>query len=237
MPSCSCISRRSPATHRRSLRRSSASLASALPHRRSLRDRTCQGTAARDLVALRASRSRAATPHLHPRTPEPRASVARIVLRLTRLNPPCAPLLVPGRSPPLGSCSCAHMPTPPASAPYLLQRLFLPSSRAQPAPVSAHARSRVARTHSEPQTHACTGPVLLLHLCAPRCAPPAPASRPSRATCQCLLHASHAPCTGAAYAAPTHARVHAPAAPESSCAGLLLRSARSARSGLKPLLH
>jgi hypothetical protein len=32
-PPCSCISRRSPATHRRSLRRSSASLASALPHR------------------------------------------------------------------------------------------------------------------------------------------------------------------------------------------------------------
>jgi hypothetical protein len=147
-------------------------LASALPRRRSLRDRPCQGTAMRDLVALRASRSRAATPHLHPRTPEPRASLARIALQLTRLNPPCAPLLVPGRSPPLGSCSCAHTPTPPASAPYLLQRLFLPSSRAHSAPVSAHACSRVARTHSEPQTHACSGPVLLLHLCAPRCAPP-----------------------------------------------------------------
>jgi hypothetical protein len=43
-------------------------LASALPRRRSLRDRPCQGTAVRNLVALRASRSRAATPHLRPRT-------------------------------------------------------------------------------------------------------------------------------------------------------------------------
>ncbi|PUV26771.1 hypothetical protein PAHAL_J015200 [Panicum hallii] len=93
------------------------------------------------------------------------------------------------------------------------------------------------RAHSEPQTHACTGPVLLLHLCAPRCAPPAPASRPSRATRQRLLHASHAPCTGAANAAPTHARVHALATPESSCASLLLRSAWSTRSGLKLSLH
>jgi hypothetical protein len=48
-------------------------LASALPRRRSLRDRSCQGTAVRGLVALRASRSRAATPHLHPRMPKPRA--------------------------------------------------------------------------------------------------------------------------------------------------------------------
>jgi hypothetical protein len=89
-------------------------LASALPRRRSLRGRPCQGTAVRDLVALRASRSRAATPHLHPRTPEPRTSLARIALLLTRLNPPCAPLLILGRSPPLGSRSCARTPTPPA---------------------------------------------------------------------------------------------------------------------------
>jgi hypothetical protein len=78
----------------------------ALPRRRSLRSRPCQGTAVRDLVALRASRSRAATPHLHPRTPEPRASLARIALLLTRLNPPCTPLLAPGRSPPLTSHKC-----------------------------------------------------------------------------------------------------------------------------------
>jgi hypothetical protein len=107
--------------------------------------------------------------------------LARIALLFTRLNSPCALLLVPGRSPPLGSCSCAHTPTPPASAPYLLQCLFLPSSRTHPAPVPAHACFRVVRAHSEPQTHACTGPVLLLHLHAPRCAPPALASRPSRA--------------------------------------------------------
>jgi hypothetical protein len=121
-------------------------LASALPRRRSLRSRPRQVTAVRNLVALRASRSRAATPHLHPRTPELRTSLARITLLLTRLNPPCAPLLAPGRSPPLGSCSCAHTPTPPVSAPRLLQRLFLPSSRAHPAPVPAHACSRVARS-------------------------------------------------------------------------------------------
>jgi hypothetical protein len=43
-------------------------LASALPRRRSLRDRPCQGTAVHDLVALRASRSRATTLQLHPHT-------------------------------------------------------------------------------------------------------------------------------------------------------------------------
>jgi hypothetical protein len=35
----------------------------------------------------------------------------------------------PDRSPPLGSCSCAHTPTPPASAPCLLQRPFLRRAR------------------------------------------------------------------------------------------------------------
>jgi hypothetical protein len=63
------------------------------------------------------------------RTPEPRASLARIALLLTRLNPPCMSLLVPGRSLPLGSCSCTHTPTPPASAPCLLQRPFLRRAR------------------------------------------------------------------------------------------------------------
>jgi hypothetical protein len=96
-------------------------LASALPRRRSLRDRPCQGTAVRDLVALRASRSRAATPHLRPHTSEPRASLARIALLLTRLKPPCASLLAPGHSPPLEPCSCVHMLTLPACAPCLPQ--------------------------------------------------------------------------------------------------------------------
>jgi hypothetical protein len=52
-------------------------LASALPCRRSLRGHPCQVITVRGLVALRASLSRATTPHLHPRTPEPRASLAR----------------------------------------------------------------------------------------------------------------------------------------------------------------
>jgi hypothetical protein len=94
-------------------------LTSAWPRHRSLRDRPCQGTAVRDLVALRASRSRAATLHLRPRTTEPRASLARITLLLTHLKPPCAPLLAPGRSPLLESYSCAHTPTPTAFAPAL----------------------------------------------------------------------------------------------------------------------
>jgi hypothetical protein len=68
-------------------------------------------------------------------------------------------LLAPGRLPPLGSRPCARAPTLPACAPCLLQRLFLPSSHAQAAPVPAHACSRVARARSEPQTHACTGPM------------------------------------------------------------------------------
>jgi hypothetical protein len=96
-------------------------LASALPRRRSLRDRPCQGTAVRDLVALRVGLSRSATPHFRPRTPEPRAFLARITLLLTRLKPPCTSLLTPGRSPPLEFCSCTHTPTPPASVPCLLR--------------------------------------------------------------------------------------------------------------------
>jgi hypothetical protein len=59
-------------------------LASALPRRRSLRDRPCQGTAVRDLVALRASRSRATTLQLHPHTS------ALPTLRAT--TPPRAPI-------------------------------------------------------------------------------------------------------------------------------------------------
>jgi hypothetical protein len=96
-------------------------LASALPRRRPLCDRPCQGTAVCDLVALRASLSRTATRHLRPRTSEPRASLACIALLLSHLKPPCTSLLAPGRSPPLESCSCTHTPTPPTSAPCLLQ--------------------------------------------------------------------------------------------------------------------
>jgi hypothetical protein len=67
-------------------------------------------------------------------------------------------LLAPGHLPPLGSRPCTHTPTLPASAPCLLQRLFLPSSRAHPALVPTHAYSRVAHARSKPQTYACTGP-------------------------------------------------------------------------------
>jgi hypothetical protein len=130
-------------------------LASALPRRRSLRDRPCQGTAVRDLVAFRASRSRAATPLLRPRTSEPRASLARIALLLSRLKPPCTSLLAPGRSPPLESCSCTHTPTPPASVPRLL-------------------RPPNACTHCQlPRDTART--LALLLPCTPRAASPAPA--------------------------------------------------------------
>jgi hypothetical protein len=96
-------------------------LTSALPRRRSLRGRPCQDTAMRDLIALRVGLSRSATPHFRPRTPEPRAFLARIALLLTRLKPPCTSLLAPSRSPPLEFCSGTHTPTPPASVPCLLR--------------------------------------------------------------------------------------------------------------------
>jgi hypothetical protein len=165
-------------------------LASALPRRRSLRDRPCQGTAVRDLVALHVCRSRAATPHLRPRTSEPRASMARIALLLSRLKPPCTSLLAPGRSPPLKSCSCIHMLMPPASVPRLLRppntcthcqllrdtartlarparrrlRLLLHCPRTAPAPTSLH------HTRTPP---ACWARVRLLlgRAPSPSCAP------------------------------------------------------------------
>jgi hypothetical protein len=119
-------------------------LASALPRRRALRDHPCQGTTVRDLFALRAGLSRAATLHLRPRMPEPRASLARIALLLTRLKPPCTSLLAPGCSPPLESCSCTHTLTPPASVPCLLQPCCV---------VPAHPRSSA---HSAPPRTCCS---------------------------------------------------------------------------------
>jgi hypothetical protein len=76
-----------------------------------------------------------------PRTLEPRASLARMVLPLTRLNPLYAPLLAPDRSPPLGSCSCAHMPTPPASVPCLSCALLCSAAHAL-----LHPRTRICHT-------------------------------------------------------------------------------------------
>jgi hypothetical protein len=85
-------------------------LASALPHRRSLRGRPRQGTAVRDLIALRVGLSRTATPHFRPRTSEPRASLARIALLLTRLKPPCTSLLAPSRSRSAHLCRTRTLP-------------------------------------------------------------------------------------------------------------------------------
>jgi hypothetical protein len=165
-------------------------LASALPRHRFLRGRPCQVIAVCGLVALRAGLSRAATPHLHPRTPEPRASLVRIALLLTRLNPPCALLLVPGRSPPLGSCSCAHTPTPPASAPCLLQPCRVipahPCSSAHSAPPRTRCSTRAPASPASipaarsgrhqpclpfpaPPPGACT-PLLGSHVCTVACA-------------------------------------------------------------------
>jgi hypothetical protein len=137
-------------------------LASALPRRRSLRDRPCQGTTVRDLVALRAGLSRAATLHLRPRTPEPRASLARIALLLMRLKPPCTSLLAPGRSPPLESCSCTHTLTPPASAPCLLQPCRV---------IPAHPRSSA---HSAPPRTCCSTRAPASPAFAPALATPEP---------------------------------------------------------------
>jgi hypothetical protein len=126
-------------------------LASALPCRMSLRGRPCQGTIVHGLVALRAGLSRAATPHLHPRTPEPCASLARVALLLTRLNLPCAPLLAPGCSPPLGSRSCARTlaPSAPARFAHPPHQLTLPPALLRREP-PAHAVPPCAGARSLP---------------------------------------------------------------------------------------
>jgi hypothetical protein len=116
----------------------------------------------RDLVALRAGRSRAATPHLRPRTPEPRASLARIALLLTRLKPPCTSLLALGRSPSLESCSCTHTPMPPESAPCLLQPWHV---------IPSHPRSSA---HSAPPRTCCSTRAPASPTFAPALATPEP---------------------------------------------------------------
>jgi hypothetical protein len=160
-----------------------------------------------------------------------------------------ATALSTGRSPPLGSCSCAHTPTPPASAPCLLQCLFLPSSRTHPVPVPAHACSRVARARSEPQTHACC----LTHVPGPLRAPPRALSHhhlprpcsgaaPTRRRCQPTASASAQPAAWVCSALPALPRAPRPprsapgsasppgAAPPGAC------RARSACLRTEPLL-
>jgi hypothetical protein len=199
-------------------------LASALPHRRSLRGCPCHGTAVRGLVALRAGRSRAATPHLHPRMPEPRASLARIALLLSRLNPSYAPLLVPGRSLPLGSHSCARTLTlpsrvaapprtrcstcvhalarsSPAHVPIQLLHHLLWRSL-EPSLPRAQLPRALARAHSA--LRACV--LVPAHLRSPRVLRPGPASLPPPALHQRRLRQHRAPteppavhaCSGAA---------------------------------------
>jgi hypothetical protein len=114
-------------------------LVSALPRRRSLRGHPCQVIAVRGLVALRAGLPRAATPQLYPRTPEPRASLARITLLLTRLNPPCAPLL---------SLRAVRLRSGPAPALTRLHRLHLrrACSNACSCPVPALTRRQCPHT-------------------------------------------------------------------------------------------
>jgi hypothetical protein len=142
-------------------------LTSALPRRRSLRDRPCQGTAVRDLIALRVGLSRSATPHFRPRTSEPRASLARIALLLTCLKPPCMPLLTPDRKRTpvlvqrLGSVPLAaqHLPTPPTPARHTLGAAHVPllhlyrlsSTRAPASPKPC--RSRAAAVPLAPGSH------------------------------------------------------------------------------------
>jgi hypothetical protein len=151
-------------------------LTSALPRRRSLRDRPCQGTAVLDLVALRVGLSQSATPHFRPR-----ASLARIALLLMRLKPLCTSLLAPGRSPPLEFCSCTHTPTPPASMPCLLRppntcthcKLLRVTTRTLAPPARHRSRSALAplararRAHTHPHRARRPPPVLRRSRAAP----------------------------------------------------------------------
>jgi hypothetical protein len=83
-------------------------LAPALPRQRSLRGRPRQATAMLGLAALRAGLPRAATPQLHPRTPEPRASSARIALLLHPRAPALRRIRVPQPSTRPAACiTCA----------------------------------------------------------------------------------------------------------------------------------
>ncbi|PUZ46218.1 hypothetical protein GQ55_7G033800 [Panicum hallii var. hallii] len=102
------------------------------------------------------------------------------------------PLLACGsaRSPHGTPSSCAAISLPPVAEPTLVS--VLPHrfrSRARLTPVPGHVCSRVARAHSEPQTHAYTGPVLLLYLHASRgTGSPAPRSALPRTRCSTRTH-------------------------------------------------
>jgi hypothetical protein len=95
---------------------------------------------------------------LPPRTLEPRAPLARMALPLTRLNPFCAPLFAPGRSPPFG----------PALALACLRRLHLCracSGRPTPAHTANFRASLRARScHSLGTAHVPAAPAPTLAL-------------------------------------------------------------------------
>jgi hypothetical protein len=212
-------------------------LASALPRRRSLRDRPCQGTAVRDLVALRASRSQATTPHLHTRTPEPRAFLVRIALLLTRLNPPCSLRAVCRRLGPAPALArlhrlhhahhraaeprCAATSACPASAPVSSARSALAFALAPPLLAPTPVSARAAHFHALCR---CLGPLLCHH--QPHLLDPAPSPdvAPQRASLLCrairaaasfrALHRSLTQLRAAPGAAPAHFRSAAAHVPE-----------------------
>jgi hypothetical protein len=192
-------------------------LTSALPHRRSLHGRPCQGTAVRDLVALRMGLSRSATPHFRPRTPEPRAFLARIALLLTRLKPPCTSLLAPSRSPPLEFCSCTQTPTPPASVPCLFRppntcthcQLLRITTRTLTPPAQRRPRSALAPLARARRTH--THPHRVRIVCRPCSAGPEPHQLPASSLTG-SVHAARSGLSCSAALTPTAAR------PDASCA-------------------
>jgi hypothetical protein len=116
-------------------------LASALPRRRSLGNRPCQGTAVRDLVVLRASRSRAATLQLHPH--------ASALLALRATTPPRA---------------CLRHSLGTAHEPLLCRRRarLLPHPRAWATPrVTTHSGLLASARFSHLlRSHACCTPLL-----------------------------------------------------------------------------
>jgi hypothetical protein len=175
-------------------------LASALPRRRSLRGRPHQGITVRNLVALRAGLSRAATLQLHLRIsalPTPRAA-----------TPPraCATHSSAYRA------RQAHAPTlllrPPSVRTLLLPlqpshcfRCAAPSSRACSLLPSEPAPHGLARPRREPLARLPARPLLHLRALARATASPslaprvrAPAESPHTALAHTLLRVAHAYC-------------------------------------------
>jgi hypothetical protein len=167
-------------------------LASALPRRRSLHDRPCQGTAVRDLVVLRASRSRAATLQLHPHTsalPALRATTPPRACLRHSLGTAHEPLLCRRRArllphPRLGHsarhCSLRAACLRPGFAPAALARVLHAIACSGP----------LASSASVPQPHAATPVLFCSRAATPRASPQ---RRLVRVPPTHLLYASHTP--------------------------------------------